>query len=158
MDVFAASFRLPHRSDDALAEVIGVRASEAQALDAAHASNGTQQIGEIVLAVEVRIDRLPQKHHFRNSVRNYRFCFTNHLRKLTAPFRAAGRRNDAIRALVVAAALHGNPRLHSVKPAWSEILIVLLEVELDCSRLHAAPRALDQRRQLAIAVRSDDEA
>ena len=67
MDVLAESLDLRHRTDDALTEIVGMRAGEAQASDAWHASHRAQQIGKVVFAVVVRIHGLPEQHHFGDS-------------------------------------------------------------------------------------------
>ena len=75
----------------------------------------------------------------------------------TAALGAARGGHDAVRAAIVAAALHGNPRLHLVEPARREVLVVLLEIEAS-SRWRARRAARRRRaRQRAIAVRPDDE-
>src|SRR5207237_7885439 len=113
-------------------EVIGMRARESQAPDAANATHCAQQIGKVVLAVEVRIHRLAEQHYFRDSRCDCCFGFANNFRKLSTPFRTTSRRDNAVGAPVVAAALDRNPRLHSIKAPWSEILIMLFEIELNC--------------------------
>ena len=57
---------LRHRGDHAVAEVVRMRAREAQAPNAGHGADGAEQVGEIVLAVVVRIDRLAEQHDFRH--------------------------------------------------------------------------------------------
>jgi len=49
-----------HRRDDAVAEVVGMRAGEAHAAQTVHRAHRAQQVGEVVLAVVVAIDRLPK--------------------------------------------------------------------------------------------------
>src|SRR5262249_9789025 len=66
--------------------------------------------------------------------------------------------HDAVRAAIVTAALHGDPRFHAIEALWFEILVMLLEVEAGLDRTLALTRSLDQHGKRAIAVRPDDEA
>src|SRR2546423_9482452 len=157
MHVLAESLRLRHRGDHALTEVVGMRTGETEPFYATHRSNRPQQIGEVVPAIEVGIDGLPKQYNFRNSRRDSRLSLANHFGKLTTPLGPARGGHDAVCALVVAAALHRNPRLHTVEPAWRKVFVVLVEIELDSGRSHSGPRTVDQRRKLAISVGPDDQ-
>src|SRR5436305_7647501 len=157
MHMLAESLRLRHRGDYALAEVVWMRTGEAEPFDATYRSHRPHQVGEVVPAIEVGIDRLAKQYNFRNSRRDRRLSLANHFGKLTTALGPASGGHDAVCALVVAAALHRNPRLHTVEPAWRKIFVVLVEIELDSGRSHAGPRTVDQRRKLAISVWPDDQ-
>src|SRR3954463_4097967 len=158
MYVLAECLGLGHCADDTLTEVIGMRAGEPKAADSSHRTDSAQQIGEIVGAVVIRIHRLAEQHHFRDSGGDHRLGFANYFRQLTTALGSTSRWHNAVGALVIAAALDRDPRFHPIEASRTEILIVLLEIEVHRGRAHADSRALDQRRKLAIAVRTDDEA
>src|SRR5437868_3368770 len=157
MHVLAESLRLGHRGDHALAEVVRMWTGETEPFDATHRSHRPHQVGEVVPAIEVGIDGLPKQYNFRNSRRDRGFSLANHFGKVSTALGPASGGHDAVCALVVAAALDRNPRLHTVEPAWGKVFVVLVEIELDSSRSHAGPRTVDQRRKLAISVWPDDQ-
>ena len=68
MHVLAHRVGLGHRRDDAIAEVVRVRTREAQATHAVDAADRAQQIGEIVLAVVVRVHRLAEQYDFAHAL------------------------------------------------------------------------------------------
>src|SRR5207253_1807147 len=65
--MLAYHFRLCQSADDAPAEIVRVRARESQSLQARYSTDRAQEIGEIVLAVEIRVHRLPEKYDLGNS-------------------------------------------------------------------------------------------
>ena len=150
-----------HRRDDAVAHVSGVRAHKPDSLNTVDGIDRAQQISEIqgpfVNASVVGIDRLAKQYNFRNSRRDRGFSLANHFGKVSTALGPASGGHDAVCALVVAAALHRNPRLHTVEPAWRKVFVVLVEIELDSGRSHPGPRTVDQRRKLAISVWPDDQ-
>ncbi len=150
--MFAHLGHFGHRGDHALAEVVGVRTGVTHATNAVHRGHSAQQVGEIVRAVVVRIDGLPQQHHFAQALRHHLARFAHHVVELTAAFFAARVRHDAIRAAIIAAALHGNPRLHPVKSLGDHIFIVFFEVEVGGDESFARARAIEELRQCTIAV------
>jgi hypothetical protein len=56
------------RPDYAVGEVVRVRACEAHAANVRHRTNGSKQVGEIVLAIRVRVYCLPEQHHLGHAV------------------------------------------------------------------------------------------
>src|SRR6185503_21323022 len=158
MDVLAERFDLSHCANDAIAEVVRMRAGEAESAYSGYTADSAQQISEVVSAVEVGVHRLTQQHNLRYTGIHHGLGFPHHLCQLATSLRATRRRDDAVSALVVAPTLDGDPRLHAVKPARGEILVMLLEIELDGGRAQTNPRVFDQRRKLAVAVGSDDQA
>ena len=157
MHVLAISLRLGHRPDHGLAEIVRVRTHEAQPSHARDSADGAQKIREVVVAVEIRVDRLPDQDDLGDPGGDDRFGFAHDVRELATSFRPPGCRHDAIGALVIASALHRNPRLHSVESAGLEILVVLFEIEVGRGGADAAAGALDQRRQIAVAVGTNHE-
>src|SRR5678816_4527720 len=99
MHMLAHCVDFSHRFDDAIGEVIGIRAREANATYAIHSSHGAKQIGKVELTVVIRIDGLAEQHDLRHASRDGRFDFTNDVEQLTASLRAARGRDDAIRAV-----------------------------------------------------------
>ena len=57
------------RSDHAVAEVVGMRAREAQTSNAGHAANGSQQLGESGVAIVIRVHGLAEQHDFADLLR-----------------------------------------------------------------------------------------
>src|SRR5688500_6306227 len=125
MDVLANGFGLCHRANHALAEVVGMRAGETKPPHARETTDRSQQVGEIMLAVEIRIHRLAYENDLRDPRCDYGFRLPDDFVKLPASLGTARRRHDAVRALVITPALDGNPRLHALEPARREILVVL---------------------------------
>src|SRR3982750_2936833 len=157
MHVLAAGLRLGDRTYHRLAEIIRMRTGEPQPPHPLHRSHRSQQVGEVVAAIEVRVDGLTEEHDLRYAGRDRCLRFANYFGELPAALGTAGGRNDAVGASVVAAALDRNPGLHAVEPPRSEVLVVLLEVEVGRRRARAPSGALDQRRQLAVAIGTDHE-
>ncbi len=149
--------RLRHRGDHAVGEVVGVRAGVAHAADAVDRADRAQQVGEVVGAVVVRVDGLAQQHDLVDALRDDLVRLAHDLGELAAPLGTARGGHDAIRAAVVAAALDRDPGLHAPEAARAEVLVVLLEVEVGRAEALAVAGAVDQRRQHAVGVGSDDE-
>jgi hypothetical protein len=64
VDVLAHLRRLGHGGDDALGEVVRVRAGEPHAPDPLHRPDRAQEVGEVVRAIGVAVDRLAQERDF----------------------------------------------------------------------------------------------
>ena len=155
--VLADGGHFGERRDDALAEVIRVRAGEPHTPNARHGADASQQVGEVVPPVVVRVHRLAQQHDLAHSFGDDGLGLTHHVLEPPAALRPACGGNDAVGAAIVAATLHGDPCLHAVEPPRREVLVVLLEIERRGNGAFTAPRAVHQRRQRAIAVRPDHE-
>src|SRR4030095_10427753 len=94
-----------HRGDDSIAEVVGVRTGEP---NAAHAVDGTkraQPLREIILSVVICIHRLSQQYDFGHAFGDDSAHLSHDVGQSTAALGPSRRRNDAIRALVIAAPL-----------------------------------------------------
>ena len=158
MHVFAHRRHLGQRAHDPIAEIIGVRTREAHAADARNRAHGAQEIGEIVLAVVVGVHRLPEQHDLTHAIGDHVADLANHVGQTPAAFRAARVRYDAVGAAVIAATLHGDPRLDAIEALRREVLVVLLEVEVRRDGALAAARAFHQRGKGAVSVRTDHQA
>src|SRR5690606_17781182 len=67
-------------------------------------------------------------------------------------------RSEAVRAAIVATALHWYPCLHAIEAARGEVVVVFLEVE---AREHATltvPCLLDEFGKCTVAIGADDQA
>ena len=131
-----------------------MRAREAHPTDARHGADGPQEVREVVLAVVVRVHRLSEQHHLAHPVRDDVAHFANDFAHATAALRPARVRHDAVRAAVVAAALHRDPCLHAVEAFGCEILVVLLKIEVgghtDSRGQPAKNQALSEARANAV--------
>ena len=146
-----------HRRDDAIAEIVGVRARVPHATNAVHRGDGAQQVGKVVRAVIVRIDRLPQQDDFAESLSHHIVRLTHDVVELATAFSATGIRHDAVRASIVAAALNRNPCLDAFEAARDDVLVVLLEVEIGGGEPFATARTIQQLRERAVAIRADHQ-
>ncbi len=157
MDVLAHGGRVGHRRHHPVAEVVRVWARESHAANTRDRSDRPQQVREVVLAVVIRVDRLPKERDLRDARRGDLARLPHHVGQSAAPLGATRHRNDAVGALVIAPALHGDPGPHAVEPARREVLVVLLEVELHTRHALTAARSLDERGKRAVAVRPDHQ-
>src|SRR5512140_100293 len=157
MHVLAHRPSCGHRLDHAIRKIVRMRAREAQAAHAGHRPHRAQQIRKVVRTVVVRVHGLTQQCDLRDPVRHRLARLAKHVRERPAALRTPRGRHDAVGAPIVASALHGNPRGHAIEAAGAKVLVMLLEIEVDLRHALAMTRALDQRRQRAIAVRSDHE-
>src|SRR5205823_7789754 len=111
------------------AEIVGMRAREAEAPHTGDGPDRAQQIREIMVAVVVRVHRLAEEHDLRHPLGDDRGDLAYDVVQAAAPFRTTRRRHDTVRAPVVAATLHRDPCFYFVEAARLEILVVLLEIE-----------------------------
>src|SRR5690606_5155514 len=115
-------------------------------------------IREVVLAIVVRVYRLAEKHYFAHAVRDDCLDFAHHVCQLATALASSCIRNDAVRAAIVATALHWYPCLHAIEAARGEVFVVFLEVE---AREHATltvPCLLDEFGKCTVAIGADDQA
>jgi hypothetical protein len=108
-------------------------------------------------AIVIGVDRLAEQSHLGDAVGYDARDLAHDVGELAAPLWPTGRRHDAIRALVVASALDWNPRAHPIEPTSRDVLVMLFEVELHRRRAPAGARTLDQRRESAVSVGSNDQ-
>src|SRR6266496_5112006 len=114
MNMLAHSRSFRHRCDDTIAEVVRMSTWEPHPSHSVNRADCSQQIGEIVQSIEVRVDRLPEKDNFRETLINGGIRLADNVGELAAALRSARGRDDAVRAAVVAAALNRDPRLDAV--------------------------------------------
>ena len=142
MDVLAHGVGLGHRGDDAIAEVVRVRAREPQRV--ARRRRRPQRAASRRSRIHRRDTSSPSVRaaRLRSCPRRRRLDFAHDVGEPPAALGTARRRHDAVGAAVVAAALHGNPRFDLVEAARLKVLVVLLEVERRGDRPLAVARAL----------------
>src|ERR1051326_4152149 len=103
-----------HRLDHTVGHVERMRADEPYALDAVHTGHRRQQISESISFIPVGIYRLPQQCDFPCALRNTIADFTEYLIERMVDLTAAHKRNDAIRAGIVASPHDGHESSHSL--------------------------------------------
>ncbi len=59
-------FGFSHCPDDGFAEIVRMRTREAQPSHAGNAADSAQKIREVMLPVEIRVHRLPEKDNLGN--------------------------------------------------------------------------------------------
>ncbi len=148
---------LRHGRDHALREVVGVRAREPQPADARDRAHRPQQVGEVVLAVVIRVDRLAKQRHLRRAALDQVARLAQHVGQSPAPLLPARHRNYAERALVIAAALDRDPRRRRARARGEDVLVVLGGAERGLDAALALARAPHQLGQLPVAVGARDE-
>ncbi len=120
-------------------------------------ADGAEQVGEIVLAVVIAVDRLPEQRHFGGAARGEGLDLPHHVLEPPAPLGAPGERHDAEGAAVVAAALYRDERRRALFAHRRHVFVVLPVAKLDVGGTLAVARPVDQLRQVAIGVRPDDQ-
>src|SRR5688572_7442193 len=134
MNVLAHRLGVSHRSYHAVAEIIGVRTGEAKSPQPIHLSHRTQQVGEVVPAVVVRIHRLTEEYDFRHSLSHNGLRLAHDVLESATPLRAARRRHNAVGAPVIAPTLYWNPCLHAIEATGRKIFVVLFQIEIRAAR------------------------
>ena len=97
-----------HRLQHARREVGGIWTGEPDPADTGHRIHGPQQVGEVVLAVVIRVDRLTEEGDLAGALVRHPFRFAHYVGEPAAPLGPPGVRHDAEGAPVIAAALHRN--------------------------------------------------
>src|ERR1700738_2674100 len=141
-----------------MAEVVWMRARKPEPLHSGDVPDRPHKIGEIMLAIEVRVHGLTQQHDLGDSRRDDSLRLAEHLRKAATALPPARRRYDAVGTSVIAAPLDGYPCFDALEAARREILVVLLEVEIGGGRPHTSPGTFDERRKIPIPVWPDHQA
>ena len=118
-----------------------------------------EQVGEIVRAVVVRVDGLPEQDDLGQPLGRRPRCDLAHdVGERAAALGPARRRHDAVRAAIVAAALHRNPRLDAADAARAKVLVVLSGSNVVSTRPRRRARARSiSAGSAAIAVGTDDQ-
>jgi hypothetical protein len=158
VNVLANAFSFGHGGDHRWREIIRVRAGKPQAPDSGKISNRAEEACEIILPVEVGVHGLAEQNDLGNARCNDSLALTNYFRETPASLGTTRRGHNAVGAFVIAAPLHGNPRLDSLEAARSEVLVVLLEIEFSRRRPNAMAGALQQGREIPITIWPDHEA
>src|SRR5262249_53513850 len=126
--------------------------------DAGYPADRADQIREVELAVMIRVHGLPEQHDLGHAFADDLVHLADDVCQTTTTLGTARGWDDAVRASIVASPLDGDPRFDSVEAPRLKVLVMLLEIERRGDRALAAPRAVDERRQRAIAVGSDHDA
>ena len=155
--VLADRGRLGHGAEHAVAEVGGVGRGEAQPRQARHVADRAQQVGEVVLAVPVAVDRLAKERDLRRAARREALDLAHHVVQLAAPLRATRHRNDAEGAPIIAATLDRHERRHGGLARRWDVLVVLPRLELDRGSAFAPAGPGDELGQPAVAIGPDDQ-
>ena len=138
-------------------EIGGVRAGEPHPADAAHRTDRPQQVGEIVLAVVVRVDGLAQERDFAGALLRHLLHFPHHVRQAPASLGAAGVRDDAEGATVVAAPLYRDETGRTLFPHRRDVFVVLPGAELGVGHPLSRLRQPDQLAEVAVRVGPDHQ-
>jgi hypothetical protein len=157
MHVLAHIGRAGHGLDDAGCKVGGIGAGEPHAPDAVHRADGAQQVGEIVLAIVVTVDRLPEQRDFGGAAGRERRCLGDDIAQLPAAFGASRVGDDTESAAVVAAALYRDERGRPRFAHRGDVLVMLPCPELGVGDPLAARGEGDDLRQPAISIGTDHE-
>jgi len=155
--VLAHDRRLGQRGEHAVGEVSGVRRGEPQPAQPRHRADRAQQVGEVVPAVRVAVDRLTKQRDLRRAARREALDLAHHVTQLAAPLGATRHRNDAEGAPIIAATLDRHERRHRGGAHRRDVLVVLPALELDLGGALAPARPGDQLGQPAVAVGPDDQ-
>ncbi len=148
---------LGHRRDDPRREVGRVRTGEAEPPDAIHRPHAPKQVGEVVRAVVIAVDGLAQQRHLGRAILRELPYLRHHVIQLAAPLRAARVRNDAERALVIAAALHRHEAGRRCVAHRRDVLVVLPRPEFGVGDPVPGGRLRQQHRKVAVAIRPDHQ-
>src|SRR5215510_2079546 len=103
-----------------------MRAREPKAAHAVDATDRPQEISKPEFTIVIRVHRLPEENDFGHPLGDNSLDFANDVGEASAALWSARGRNDAVGALVIASALHRDPRFDFVEAARLEILVVLL--------------------------------
>jgi hypothetical protein len=110
-----------------------------------------------MFAVVIAVDRLSKQRDLGGALIREARHLANHVGQLATPLRSARHRNDAERAPIIAAALHGHEGGDGIGAHRRDILVMLPALEVDVGGALAVARSRDQLRQPAIPIRADDE-
>ena len=149
--------RLRHGRHRALGEVRGIGRREPHAPHACDTPHRAQQVGKVVRAVVVAVDRLAKERHLGGAARGEVRHLAHHVLQLAAPLRPPRHRNDAEGAPIIAAPLHRHEGRDLSPPHRRHVLVVLPALELDLGGPLPRTRPRDQLGQPAVAVWADHQ-
>ena len=145
MHVLAHRGALRHGCDHGLAEVLRVRAREAHALDPLDRIAGSKQFAELGLELRAqitspRVDVLPEERDLLDAVSGKALDLGDDLSRATALLASAHRRDDAVRALRVAAHRDLHPRLERAFVVQRQLRgeVAVVQTEAPSRDAHAA--------------------
>jgi len=110
-----------------------------------------------MLAVVITVDCLAKQRDLGGSARGESSDFADHVGEFAAALRAPRHRNNAERALIIAAALHRHECRDCIVAHGGHVFVVLPFLERDFGGPLTVARASDQLRQATVAIRPDDE-
>ena len=149
--------RLRHGHEHGVGEVGGIGRGEPQSLNSFDRTHRAQQRGKIMLTVVIAVDRLPKERDLGGALLGQARHFADHVGQLAAPLRSARHRNDAERAPIIAAPLHGHEGGHLAAADGRDVLVMLPALECDVGSALAIAGPRDQLGETAVAVGSDHE-
>jgi hypothetical protein len=116
-----------------------------------------EQVGEVVGAVVIAVDGLPEQRDFAGTRRGELRHLADDVGEPPAPLGAARVRNDAERTAVVAAALYRNEGGRTRLTHRRHVLVVLPVAEGGVAHAAARPGQADQVGQVAVGIGADHE-
>ena len=138
-----------------IGEIFRVRRCEPHALDAPDVRDRNQQVGKIMSAVAVGVDVLAEEGHLLAPAGGEGFGFPHDADEVAAALAAAGVRDHAEGAEVVAAAHDGEPGGDALDAIRDDIGVGLVFGEVHRHPFPARSGLLEQVRQGPVAVRAD---
>ena len=144
-------------SIDAGREIGGIGAGEPDPPHPVNAADRAEQVGEVVLAVVVAVDRLPQQGDLGGALLHQPGYFPHHIRQPPAPLGTAGLRDDAEGATVIAPALYRDECGGALFPHRRDILVVLPGAKLGVADPLAAVGQADELGKVAVTVGTDHQ-
>ena len=136
---------------------VGYGTGEPDAPDPAYPAHGAEQVAEILPAVQIAVDGLPQERDLRGPPCGQPLDFRYDVRQTAAPLRPARVRDNAEGALVIAAPLNRHEGGRAGFADRRDVLVMLPGTELGVMHPVAAARLADQFRQVAVGIRPRHE-
>ncbi len=133
-------------------EVGGIRAGEAHRRMPSHGADRAEQVGEVVLAVVVAVDRLPEQRDLGGAALRQDGDLGDDVCQPSAPLGASSVRDDAEGAAIVAAALYRDECRRSAFAHGRHILVVLPGPELGIGGALSAGASDDDLGQTPVGV------
>ena len=157
MNVLAHGWYLGHRGQHSSREIGGIGRCEAHAANLRHRADGAEQVGKVVVAIVIAVDRLPKKRDLASAGLHQPGDLTHDVCQLAAPLRPARHRNNAEGAPIIAATLHRHERGHLLFTHRRHVFVVLPAPKRGFGGALALARARNQLRQTAITVGADHQ-
>ena len=135
----------------------GCGTRESQSAEPVDRSDCAQEIGEVVGAITIGVDRLPQENDLGQPIGDGGSDLPHDVDERPTALGPACRRHDAVGAAIVTSPLDRDPRFDPRQPPRAEIFVVLLASNMRLDTLRARPRPLDQRRECAVPIGPNDQ-